>query len=59
MNLEDKIKNKIVELKKEDQEDLEFTKKHFPHWTEKQCIAVHEQENWTQFLIEELEKILK
>jgi len=59
MTLEDKLKNRIAELKKEDQEDLEFIEKSFPRWTKEHQLAVHNQENWAHHLIEQLERLLK
>ena len=56
----DKIRTRILDLQKQDLEDLNRTRKlgEKYSWSEEQIINVHKTENWNLFLIQELQSIL-
>lgn len=58
-DIETRIKKRIIELVKEDDEDLERTRKSFPRWSEEQVESCHDTENYCKMIISELKTTLE
>ena len=57
--IETRVKKRVIELIKEDDEDLKRTRKNFPRWTDEQVESVHEIDNYNKMIIDELTATLE